>query len=374
MSRVLVDLLGAVPAEGDLWVRSRIDRSGRQIELVSAEMLAPGPDGEPRPVARASGWRLKTIDTREVVHAPAPPLRPLAEAKSRDMKKDWDRNYVHSLDWRWLTEPLSEGPGESWIRPEVDLVSGESMTPLERLFAVADDANGIGTRLDIRRWTFMNTDLVVHVHRIPEANGSASAPKPATAPTVLARRWARCSTSPVPSARSSSRSSSAPCPAAEFLAKWHSSRPSLELWLLECHFAATGLLDEPQSGRGALGDGLLYPLAVGLRPLDAVDLHDAVLCHLEHVLGDRFADAVPGALVEIDFDAHQPSLSNDRGKQRRQRLVPGEPLAGAQQREALISLCERPAPEAVGRDVDRAELTSGYHRFSVTLREKFVKL
>jgi Thioesterase-like superfamily len=170
LSRVLVDLLGGVPAEGDLWVRSRIERSGRQIELVSAEMLTGGPDGEPRPVARASGWRLKTIDTQTVVHSPAPALRPLSEAKGRDMKKDWDRNYVHSLDWRWLTKPMCEGPGESWIRPEVDLVSGESMTPLERLFAVADDANGIGTKLDIRQWTFMNTDLVVHVHRIPEGD------------------------------------------------------------------------------------------------------------------------------------------------------------------------------------------------------------
>jgi hypothetical protein len=86
-------------------------------------MLAPGFDGDPRPVAKASGWRLKTVDTTEVVHAPAPPLRPVADAKSRDMKKDWDRNYVHSLDWRWLTKPMSEGPGESWISPEVDLVT-----------------------------------------------------------------------------------------------------------------------------------------------------------------------------------------------------------------------------------------------------------
>ncbi|OBK80775.1 thioesterase family protein [Mycobacterium sp. 1164985.4] len=167
LSRVLIDLLGGVPAEGDLWVRSRIERSGKQIELVSSELLAQRPDGDARPVARASGWRLTTVDTGAVQHAPAPALRPLSEAKSRDMKKDWDRNYVHSLDWRWLTEPLSEGPGESWIRPEVDLVKGETMTPLQRLFAVADDANGIGAKLDIRRWTFMNTDLVVHVHRIP---------------------------------------------------------------------------------------------------------------------------------------------------------------------------------------------------------------
>jgi hypothetical protein len=168
LSRMMIDLLGGVPADGDLWVRARVDRPGRQIELVSAEMLAPGPDGAPRPVARASGWRMATLDTGAVVHAPASPLRPLAEAKSRDLAKDWDPNYVHSLDWRWLTTPLSAGPGESWLRPTVDLVKGEAMTPLQRLFAVADCANGIGTKLDIRNWTFMNTDLVVHVHRVPE--------------------------------------------------------------------------------------------------------------------------------------------------------------------------------------------------------------
>jgi hypothetical protein len=168
LSRVLVDLLGPVPAEGDLWVRTKLERSGKQIELVSAEMLALGPDGELRPVARASGWRLKIIDTAEIVHAPAPPLRPLSETHSRGLTDRWDRNYVHSLDWRWLTHRGDSGPGESWIKPIVDLVKGETMTPLERLFAVADDANGIGTQLDIRKWTFMNTDLAVHVHRLPE--------------------------------------------------------------------------------------------------------------------------------------------------------------------------------------------------------------
>jgi hypothetical protein len=168
LSRVVIDLLGPVPAEGDLWIRSRVERPGKQIELVSAEMLALGPDGQPRPVARASGWRLKTLDSAATVNAPAEPLRPLAEAASRDLAKDWDRNYVHSVDWRWLTDPRNAGPGESWIKPIVDLVKGETMTPLERLFAVADNANGIGTKLDITKWTFMNTDLVVHVHRVPE--------------------------------------------------------------------------------------------------------------------------------------------------------------------------------------------------------------
>lgn len=168
LSRVVIDLLGAVPAEGDLWVRSKLERGGKQIELVTAEMLAPGPDGAPRPVARASGWRLQQVDTAAVAHAPAPLPRPVSEARDRDLKaRNWDRNYVHSLDWLWLTVPLEPGPGESWIRPVADLVAGETMTPLERLFAVADCANGIGSKLDITKFTFVNTDLAVHVFRIP---------------------------------------------------------------------------------------------------------------------------------------------------------------------------------------------------------------
>ena len=42
------------------------------------------------------------------------------------------------------------------------------MTPLQRLFAVADIANGMGSRLSVAEWLFLNTDLTVHIHRVPE--------------------------------------------------------------------------------------------------------------------------------------------------------------------------------------------------------------
>ena len=121
LSRVAIDLLGPVPADGDMWVRSKVERPGKQIELISAETLALGPDGQPRPTARATGWRLQQLDTTELVHAAAPLPAPLSEARSRDLAKNFDRNYVHSLDWRWLTKPLNEGPGESWIKPTTTL-------------------------------------------------------------------------------------------------------------------------------------------------------------------------------------------------------------------------------------------------------------
>ncbi|TPW91528.1 thioesterase family protein [Mycolicibacterium fortuitum] len=168
LSRVAIDLMGGVPSEGDLWVRAQLERPGRQIELVNAEMLALGPDGEPRVVARASGWRMLQVDTEGIAHTGIEPLPPLDQARNRDMAKNWEPNYVHSVDWRWLTVPQAPGPGESWLKPTVDVVNGEAMTPLQRLFAVADDANGIGSKIDIRKWTFLNTDLVVHIHRVPD--------------------------------------------------------------------------------------------------------------------------------------------------------------------------------------------------------------
>ena len=167
LSRVVVDLLGGVPADGDLWVTATLERGGKQIELVSAVLHGQGPDGAPRPVARASGWRFQTLDTAALVADSVPPLPPRERGLNRNLAEKFDRNYVHSTEWLWLTKPMAPGAGESWIRPIVDLVKGEAMTPMERLFSIADCANGIGSRIDITRYTFLNTDLSVHVHRVP---------------------------------------------------------------------------------------------------------------------------------------------------------------------------------------------------------------
>lgn len=57
LSRVVVDLLGPVPVTDQRWVRAHVERPGTKIELLNAQMLAPGPDGQPRPVANAIAWR-----------------------------------------------------------------------------------------------------------------------------------------------------------------------------------------------------------------------------------------------------------------------------------------------------------------------------
>jgi hypothetical protein len=167
LSRVVIDLIGAIPVDTPLWVTAQVERPGKRIELVSAHIAAQASNGTLRPVARASGWRMQHSDTRAAVGSPAPPLR-LFTDDDRKLTFDFPgTNYLHSLDWRWLTAFLCEGPGEAWIRPVVDLVAGEAMTPLQRLFAVADDVNGVGAKLNVSDWTFVNTDIAVHLHRVP---------------------------------------------------------------------------------------------------------------------------------------------------------------------------------------------------------------
>ena len=167
LSRVVVDLLGPVPISDQMWVFAQLQRTGAKIELLSADMLAPGPNGSLRTVAKASGWRFACHDSTELEFAVDPPLSPLGDASRYRVDDGAPQSYLTSLDWCSLTE-LTAMPAECWAKPHVDLVKGEAMTPLERLFSVADIANGLGTRITMGEWSFQNTDLVVHIHRAPE--------------------------------------------------------------------------------------------------------------------------------------------------------------------------------------------------------------
>jgi hypothetical protein len=80
----------------------------------------------------------------------------------------WLRGYLDATEWRSLEGGMT-GSGRAivWGRTLVDVVAGEAGTPLQRLCAIADSANGVASRLDVRHWLFINTDLTLHLHRQP---------------------------------------------------------------------------------------------------------------------------------------------------------------------------------------------------------------
>jgi hypothetical protein len=169
VTRVAVDILGPIPI-AELEVRSWVQRPGRRVELVVAELWSTDTAGRSRAVARATGWRMETVDTAATVHTADTPLPPPEAGRDGAVWRFPASGYLDTLDYRWITEIGGEGPAAMWAKPKPALVRGEQMTPLERLFSVADIANGVGSTLDPTQWTFLNTDLTVHVFRVPSGS------------------------------------------------------------------------------------------------------------------------------------------------------------------------------------------------------------
>ncbi|TKG71265.1 thioesterase family protein [Prauserella endophytica] len=162
LGRVTVEILGPAPLT-ELTVRAGLERPGRSVELLSAELAAGG-----RVVAKASGWRFATSDTTEVAEGSAAPLAPVEDCPPADWPATWNDGYLKAMEWRKISGRVTDpGPAAVWARQRVPLVDGEKPSPLQRLFTVADSGNGTSNRLDMREWLFINAELTVHVHREP---------------------------------------------------------------------------------------------------------------------------------------------------------------------------------------------------------------
>ncbi len=168
LARVTVEVLGPVPV-AELRVRAHLERPGRSVEMLAAELSVQG-----RVVIRARAWRIVRTDTAAVAGTAESRLQPPEQARPMSIPDSWGRGYLDALEWRALRGGFTEpGTATVWARPLVDLVDGEPTTALERLFIVADSASGVSSRLDIRRWLFINTDLTVHLHRYPVGEWTA---------------------------------------------------------------------------------------------------------------------------------------------------------------------------------------------------------
>ncbi|OZM76045.1 thioesterase family protein [Pseudonocardia sp. MH-G8] len=162
LARLTVEVLGPVPT-GEVQVAASVERPGRAIELLAAEMSAGG-----RAVLRARAWRLTSGDTAAVALGAAEPLAPASQGVLHQRPEGWLPGFLDALEWRWLSGGLDDpGPSTAWLRQRVPLVEGEDPTPTQRLAVAADCANGVGAPLDVRKWLFVNTELTVHLHRPP---------------------------------------------------------------------------------------------------------------------------------------------------------------------------------------------------------------
>jgi hypothetical protein len=165
MTRISIDLLGPVPV-GEVAVRSRVLRPGRNVELAQAELDAAG-----RTAMRAHAWRIRDTDLQlpplpsgdDDVGSAVPPFPATVQARVFDMG-----GWVQAMEWRVTAGDFYEpGPATVWGRMKYPLVPDEETTGLQRILLVGDSGSGFSKLLRNEDWLFINTDLTVHLAAVP---------------------------------------------------------------------------------------------------------------------------------------------------------------------------------------------------------------
>jgi hypothetical protein len=170
IGRLSLDILGAIPVT-PVRARAWVERPGSRVSLMVAEMWADREGGPARAVARLTAWLLAVTDTADVASDRYPPL---VEGPAEPIPAMFANagGYFDAIDWR-PQHTEGESAAVSWFSPLAHIVDTDPTSALQRLAAIVDCANGVGAILDSSQFFFMNTDTVVHLHRLPSGNDFA---------------------------------------------------------------------------------------------------------------------------------------------------------------------------------------------------------
>jgi hypothetical protein len=166
VGRITYEIVRSVPI-GRLRVQAEVARPGRRVEMVEATLT----DDAGETLIRAEGWRLRTeaVGFTKPAGFPEPPPGPGRGEQGRFFDTGYDVGYHTAMEYRFTAGAFVEpGPATVWMRMGVPLIPGEEPTPLQRVLAAADSGNGVSAALDWTKYLFINVDLSVHLHRMPE--------------------------------------------------------------------------------------------------------------------------------------------------------------------------------------------------------------
>jgi hypothetical protein len=172
IARLGFELLRPVPF-APLQLCTSIVRAGRRVQELAAELRS----GE-HLICRASALRVQAIPNELpddlstellTAGASAAMLSPQQGESVRFALDDLDRASfaASAMEMRWLNDPWAPGPGRVWMRLRHPLLPGQELSPLARLVATADFANGVSAVLPFERFLFINADLTIHLQRQP---------------------------------------------------------------------------------------------------------------------------------------------------------------------------------------------------------------
>ena len=165
IARISYEILGLMPA-GDLDVSVTVERPGRTIQLVRADMT--GQDG--RVCLSARAWLLATSGTGDIAGHEDEPMPAREDCSPSDPSALWPGGYIAQLEgYQWSgTRP---GRGKTWLRSTVPLIHGEA-APFGEFIRDLDAANGMAPRVrpGVGGLAYPNIDLQVHLFRQPQGD------------------------------------------------------------------------------------------------------------------------------------------------------------------------------------------------------------
>ena len=157
---------------------ARLVRESRRLRLLEASLYHDGAE-----IGRASALALATTEVTipEAGRIPAGPPAVLREAWGKEpvigvhsIPNRVNRKFPPGLHTLVPLKPamlaMGSGRGTTWVQLPVDLIAGEPTTPLMRVAVLSDFSNGFAQLYLDSGTGFINADLTLNLHRLPDGD------------------------------------------------------------------------------------------------------------------------------------------------------------------------------------------------------------
>jgi len=162
IGRLAYDILGTIPLD-IMDIDVRVVRTGRTIELVEATL---GHGGRDALILRA--WLMQSGDTATLAATSFERIPGPDDTPVWDPTTVWPGGFIESAQVRRTqAEP---GRAAFWVRTDVPLVAGETVSTLASAVGLLDIANGMTTRVSPLDVAFPNLDTTVHFFTEPRGD------------------------------------------------------------------------------------------------------------------------------------------------------------------------------------------------------------
>ncbi len=152
---------------GDLEVQVSETYVGRNAGHFAARLLA---DGKEVGMFTALAQRENALGLPNKLPGhplPLPPMPPEDSPPARFPFAGQYVGYAELVETRVARGEMFNGPCAIWFRLRHPLVAGEIPGAYQRVAVAADSGNGISAILDYQRYSFVNSDLSIHLLRAP---------------------------------------------------------------------------------------------------------------------------------------------------------------------------------------------------------------